>query len=346
MAVSIELQQLSAGVRTRAAAERCEAEMRPMRLRLERELREQQRLLREKEDDLHELLSDPLEAWDQDAHWQLAMCEYALCYDPDAAQRDGGRKMGVGFRAAALWALRRDQGEVVELPRFKGLYELHVLHLALRGSDRLRIALSKQLMRFKRLYCAFLSSFGRFKSLAPLPGETLLQIIERLHVAARKWRPRGNPGKEPAVLDVPQSIVKGVYQADWIVDSLEAYHTGAGKTLSLRGTVRVAKHFSRRYLKSIPEEQRPKHECPETLRLRDIQLHQIQRRKALENSFSRHVTAVQVCLAGAPRHHARPAITRAHRHPYLPSDLLSRRRFSCCACRSGTRFRSIRSRGR
>ena len=76
--------------------------------------------------------------------------------------------------------------------------------------------------------------------------------------------------------------------------ALEAYHRGAGKILSLRGTVNIAKLYAKRYLKSIPEEERPTHECRETLRLKDIQAHDIQRFKALEHSFSKYATAVQV----------------------------------------------------
>jgi hypothetical protein len=300
-ATEMELEQLGAGVHTRAARERLEEEMRPMRKRLERELREQLLLRREKEEGLLALLSDPLEAWDEDAFWQLAMCEFAIRYDPEAVERDGGRKMGTAFRAAAIWALRRDKDERVELPRLKGVYELHALHAALLSSDRLRIELTKQLMRFKRLYCAMLSPFGRFKRLTPMPGETLLHIFERTHMAARGWRPRGNPGKEPSVLEVPQSKVNGIYTPEWIQESLEAYHTGAGKTLSLRGTVKVSKLFARRYLKNVPEQERPKQECCETLRLRDIQNHRAQRLKALENSFSRYIIAVQVSHCASDR---------------------------------------------
>lgn len=303
IAVQQQMEQLGAGVHnTRAAAERLEAEMRPIRARLERLLAQQKSALADKTDDLFELLSNPLEAWDQEALWQLAMCEFAVRYDSEAAERDGGRKMGAAFRAAALWALRRNKGELVELPRLKGVHELHALHAALRSSNRFRIELTKQLMRFKRLYCAMLSPFGRFKRLTPLPGETLLQLFERTHMAARAWRPRGNPGKEPTVLDLPQSKVNGVYTPEWIQESLEAYHTGAGKTLSLRGVVKVSKLFARRYLKNVPEEERPKQECRETLRLRDIQAHHAQRIKALENSFSRYITAVQVSrlLASTP----------------------------------------------
>ena len=76
-----------------------------MRKRLERELREQLLLRREKEEGLLALLSDPLEAWDEDAFWQLAMCEFAIRYDPEAVERDGGRKMGTAFRAAASIAV-------------------------------------------------------------------------------------------------------------------------------------------------------------------------------------------------------------------------------------------------
>ena len=73
-----------------------------------------------KTEDLLELLSDPLEAWDQDAFWQLAMSKFAARYDPEAAEQDGGRKMGTALRAAALWALRRDKGENVQLRRGSG----------------------------------------------------------------------------------------------------------------------------------------------------------------------------------------------------------------------------------
>ena len=291
--VEKEIVQLSAGVKTRAAAVRCADALAATRRQLERELQKRQQALAQEEELLLELLRDPMSAWDHEAFWQLAACEFALHYDPVEAEREGSRKMAVAFRAAAFYALRRDKGEHVTVPRVKGAYELYSLHQVLLQSDHLRIELRLQLMRFKRLYCSVMSQFGRFRKVEPLPGETLLALFERCHTAARQWQTRGNPGKQPTALDVPQSKVKGAYTAEWIQGSLEAYHTGAGKTLSLRGTTTIAKLFSRRYLKSIPEEERPKHESPGTLCLKDIQAHTIQRWKALENSFSKHVTAVQ-----------------------------------------------------
>ena len=293
-AVQQQMAQLDAGVRTRAAAERCSSEMAEVRQRLERELAKRKRLFSAKVDELLELLDNPVKAWGEQAFWQLAMCEFALRYD--AELNHSGRQMGAAYRSAALWALRRDKGETVELPRFKGLHEMNALQAVLLGSEQLRFELHRQLAVFKRLYCSTLSTLGRFKKLSPRPGETLLQLMERTHMAARGWRPRGNPGKEPSALGVPVSKVKGAYDAEWIQESLEAYHKGAGKILSLRGTVSIAKLYEKRYLKSIPEEERPTHECRETLRLRDIQAHDIQRFKALEHSFSRYVTAVQVSV--------------------------------------------------
>ena len=48
----MEIEELSTGVKTRAAAERCEAEMRPLRVQLEQQFEESQRLRAEKEADL------------------------------------------------------------------------------------------------------------------------------------------------------------------------------------------------------------------------------------------------------------------------------------------------------
>ena len=48
---------------------------------------------------------------------------------------------------------------------------------------------------------------------------------------------------------------KGVYLADWRLDSyLDRFHT-TGRILSLRGTVGVNNAGKRRYLKNVPEKQ-------------------------------------------------------------------------------------------
>ena len=278
-----ELDALGVGVQTRRTACEAEARMREVREQLEAELKARRTLLSQREAELHKLLSNPLDAWEDDAFLQLAMCEFARDYDEAAAASDSGRVMGNAFRAKALWARRKDADEKVELPRLRGLYEMDQLRVVLICNERLRLELERQLRRFKALYCKMLSGFGRFKKVAPEPGESLLALFERTHVAARKWRPRGNPGK-PDLL-VPISKEGGVYTAEWRTQTYELYHLAAGKTLSLRGTRGVAIAGSKRYLASIAEEDHPAHESYGTIRLHDMQAHTIQRCKALEASF-------------------------------------------------------------
>ena len=276
-------QSLGVGVQTRRTACEAEARMREVREQLEAELKARRTLLSQREAELHKLLSNPLDAWEDDAFLQLAMCEFARDYDEAAAASDSGRVMGNAFRAKALWARRKDADEKVELPRLRGLYEMDQLRVVLICNERLRLELERQLRRFKALYCKMLSGFGRFKTVAPEPAESLLALFERTHVAARKWRPRGNPGK-PDLL-VPISKEGGVYTAEWRTQTYELYHLAAGKTLSLRGTRGVAIAGSKRYLASIAEEDHPAHESYGTIRLHDMQAHTIQRCKALEASF-------------------------------------------------------------
>ena len=90
------LAALQVGVQTRRTAIGAEQRMRDDRARIERELDGFRSLRREKEADLLELLSNPLQAWDQDAFWQLAMCEFVLDIDDEDAAALKPRERGRG----------------------------------------------------------------------------------------------------------------------------------------------------------------------------------------------------------------------------------------------------------
>ena len=282
MEVEEQLASLNCGVQTRRTAEAAEAAMRDARERLEQLVRDRKERMRDKTEELLDILRSPLDAWGEDAAWQLAMCEYAL----DAPSELSGRQMGMGFRARAAQARHHE-----EIPRLRGLYEIDVLRAVLLGSERLCRELHRQLDRFKRLCCRTLSGFGRFRTVSVEPGESLLDLWQRTHEEARKWRPPGNPGK--AAVGVEPSKVKGMYTAERVTDTLDGLHTVTGKTLSLRGTASMARWATRRHLKSIKEEDRPHDESYGTIRLRDIQALKIQRTKANEHTFSRSTNVVQ-----------------------------------------------------
>lgn len=163
------LDALTLGVQTRRTAIEAEQRMRDERERIEAELAASRRRMREKEGDLLELLEDPLRAWDDDVFWQLAMCEFALDVDDEAAATLKPRQLAAYFRTLAA---RARHG--AELPRFRGVNELHMLRAVLVSSERLCRELCVQLHRYKRLYCSVLRGFGRFRSVDVEPGETLL----------------------------------------------------------------------------------------------------------------------------------------------------------------------------
>ena len=93
---------------------------------------------------------------------------------------------------------------------------------------------------------------------------------------------------------------KGVYADWWREDTYLQRHEDTGQTLSLRGTVGVTRAGLRR-LKALPDEQKPAVEHWTTIRLHDYQAHEIQRTKALANTFSVKRCALQWDEVRAPR---------------------------------------------
>ena len=201
------------------------------------------------EHDMWGLLRAPLDSWDDAAFWQLAMCEFALEHLGDVASTP--KQLQLEFRAACEAARHPD-----EVPRLRGSLQIDALQDALDGSRLLRDELQRQLARYKRLYGAIFTGFGRFRKVAPQPGETLLGLMQRTHDDALKWRPPGRPPAEKLAL---VSKEKGVYRADWREDTWLTRHEDAGRTLSLRGTVGVTTGGLRR-LKNLPEGERPAQE--------------------------------------------------------------------------------------
>ena len=180
------LDRLDSRVQTRRSALETSAVLRAERERLAFEIDEREEQRAAKEAEILEMLENPLDAFDEDAVWQLAMHEFALdCRDETLT----GRQMGVRFRALAE-SVRHAE----ELPRFRGAYELDALRDAYLENERLCRELNKQLHVFKRLYCSLMSGFGRFRKVKVVPGETLIDLMYRTHKDARKWRPPGNQG--------------------------------------------------------------------------------------------------------------------------------------------------------
>ena len=281
----LELEALNNRVQTRKSAIESADRLRDERARLHAELEERQKLRREKTLEILELLEAPLEGFGEDAMWQLAMHEYSVAFCDETIS---GRQMGFLFRALAKTVRHPD-----ELPRFRGLYELDALRDAYLEDARLCRELHKQLHIFKRLYCNMLSGFGRFRKVKVVEGETFIDLMYRTNQDAREWRPPGNPGKAPAALGVPASKVGGVYEAEWSTQSLAAYHGEFGQTISLRGVRKADIWGSRRYLKSIPEDERSQIEAHTTIWYKDQQSHLIQRTKALEHSFVKQRNTLQ-----------------------------------------------------
>ena len=134
------------------------------------------------------LLRAPFDAWDDEVIWQLVMCEHALLHLDDVASSP--KQLQLDFRDACE-EVRHPQ----EVPRLRGSLQIDAIDYALDRSELLREELQRQLERYKRLYCSMLSGFGRFRKVAPQPGETLLALMGRTHGEALAWRP---PGKSPA----------------------------------------------------------------------------------------------------------------------------------------------------
>ena len=247
------------------------------RLAAERAVLETERLARAERADVaeHELflmLRAPFDSWRDAVFWQLVMCEYALLHLEDVTSSP--KQLQLDFRNACLEARQ-------EVPRLHGSLQIDALQDALGDSTLLRTELLVQLDRYKGLYCSMMSDFGRFNKLTPGIGESLLSLMTRTNTDARAWRP---PGATPAEKLALMSKEGGRYSAEWRGDTWLIRHEDAGKTLSLRGTVGMTKAGLRR-LKSLPANEMPAYEHPTTVRLHDYQAHQIQRSKALANTF-------------------------------------------------------------
>jgi hypothetical protein len=282
------LEALETGVQTRQSALARSQLLRAQRAEIETALANLRELWQEKERDMLRLLSNPQAAWGTDAVWQLSMAEFALETMDENAVALKPRRLGMCFRALAEQARHPD-----EIPRLRGLYELHALHAVLQRSPSLQRELRVQLERFKRQYCSLLRGAGRFRTLEVLPGETILELMRRTHVAMLSWRPPGRPGAAASTLALPASRAGGIYLPEWREETNVLYHSAAGKTLSLRGAQGVATACSKRYLKSLPEAERPQHESHETVRLHDMQFWFVQRQRAVENSFSKRRNVLQ-----------------------------------------------------
>ena len=168
--------------------------------------------------------------------------------------------------------------------------QMDQLRAAFAQSPLLQEELHRQLEIFKRQYCSLFSGFGRFRHVATERGETLLSLMRRTHVDSLKWRP---PGRTPAEQLAVTSRDKGRIIAEWRNETGEMMHEATGRTLSLRGTAGANRLGARRYLKYIPEAQRPKQEAPGTIRLHMMQADHIQRSKSLNNSFAVNRCVVQ-----------------------------------------------------
>ena len=232
------------------------------------------------------LLRSPLESWKEHAVWQLAMCEFAVQHIDDA--ESSAMQLQVAFRAACESARHPS-----EVPRLRGAMEIDALALAFASSAPLQEELHRQLEFFKRYMCSCgggLGGFGRFRRIDLVRGETLLALMRRTHLAALQWRP---PGRSPAEQLAVQSKDGVRYRAEWRRETGEMMIEATGRTLSLRGTAGANRLGATRYLKNVPEGQRPSQEHYTTIRLHMFQADQIQRSKSLLNSFSVNRCVVQ-----------------------------------------------------
>ena len=231
------------------------------------------------------LLRNPLESWGEDAIWQLAMCEFAVEHIDTQLS---AMQLQVAFRAACETARHPD-----EVPRLRGAMEIDSLAMAFAKSAPLREELHRQLEAFKRFCrsCGLgLGGFGRFRRINEVRGESLLALMRRTHLDALKWRP---PGAPPAEQLAVTSKAKGRYIAEWRGETGEMMNEATGRTLSLRGTAGANRLGAKRYLKNVPEGQRPRQEHYTTIRLHLFQSDHIQRSKSLINSFSVNRCVVQ-----------------------------------------------------
>ena len=310
------------------------------RLAAERAVLEAERVARTERADVaeHELvlmLRAPFDAWGNELFWQLAMCEYALLHLEDVTRSP--KQMQLDFRNACLEARQ-------EVPRLHGSMQIDALQDALDKSPLLRIELLVQLDRYKGLYCSVMSGFGRFKKLSAGIGESLLSLMTRTNIDARAWRP---PGATPAEKLALMSKEDGRYSAEWRLDTWKQRHEDAGRTISLRGAVGVTKAGLRR-LKSLPKSEVPAYEHPTTVRLHDYQAHQIQRSKALANTFAIKRCALQWDEVSESRAVTRcaavPRPARSHMH-VCQFRVYSSLYRSMCVCPHARRRRSTTCRG-
>ena len=231
------------------------------------------------------LLRNPLESWGEDSIWQLAMCEFAVEHIDTQLS---AMQLQVAFRAACETARHPD-----EVPRLRGAMEIDALAMAFVNSAPLREELHRQLEAFRR-YCRScglgLGGFGRFRRIDEVRGESLLALMRRTHLAALEWRP---PGATPAEQLAVTSKAKGRYIAEWRGETGEMMNEATGRTLSLRGTSGANRLGATRYLKSVPEGQRPSQEHYTTIRLHLFQSDHIQRSKSLIHSFSVNRCVIQ-----------------------------------------------------
>ena len=224
---------------------------------------------------LRQLLRAPLDAWDDEVVWQLVMCEYALVHLDDVSS--SSKQLQLDFRDAC-----EDARHPKEVPRLRGSLQIDAIQDALDRSETLRNQLQWQLNRYKRLYCSMFSGFGRFRTIVPLPGETLLSLMGRTHRDALTWRPPGKPPAEKLALVSKEGVR---YRADWREDTRSQQFKDTGNILSLRGTAGVTTAGLRR-LKNLPEGERPGTEHYGTIRRHAYEEHYIQRAKALTNTFA------------------------------------------------------------
>ena len=101
------------------------------------------------------------------------------------------RQLQFGFHAAC-----EEAWHPAEVPRLRGSHEIDALQEALFSSKPLRLELARQLERYTRVYAALMSGFGRFRKATALPGESLLALMKRTHLAALQWRPPGRSAAE------------------------------------------------------------------------------------------------------------------------------------------------------
>jgi len=166
---------------------------------------------------------NPLDSWDEEVVWQLAMCEYALTHIDDT--NSTAKQLQLGFRDACEEARH-------SVLRLRGSLEIPALQDALRLSGTLRLELVRQLEWYKRVVASLFTGFGRFGKVTALPGESLLALIKRTHLSAQLWRPPGRAASDTLAL---QSKFQGRYTAEWRWDTWLQRHRDTGRTLSLRG---------------------------------------------------------------------------------------------------------------